>query len=224
MISGVIFDAFGTVVRIGKRTNPYRELIRHGRRQGLNLDPTTLHVAMTMNLSFLELASHLGIALSPSKREELTHALELELSSITPFPDALVAIARLKEAGLKIGICSNVASPYVPIVREIFPEMDGYAFSCELGLMKPNPAIYQAICNQMKVESGSYFGNEAGRVLMIGDSKRCDRDGPRLVGIMGCHLDRADSAPVNNLLQFVELVLDQNRDPRVPSFHSITPD
>jgi len=211
MISGVIFDAFGTVVRIGKRTNPYRELIRHGRRQGLNLDPTTLHVAMTMNLSFLESASHLGIALSPSKREELTHALELELSSITPFPDALVAISRLQEAGLKVGICSNLANPYVPVVREIFPDLDGYAFSCELGVMKPNPAIYQAVCNQMKVEPGSYFGNGAGRVLMIGDSGRCDRDGPRLIGIMGFHLDRAGCRPVNNLLQFVELLLDQNR-------------
>lgn len=224
MISGVIFDAFGTVVRIGKRTNPYRELLKHGRRQGMSFDPAALHIAMTMNLSFLELALHLGIALSPSKREELTQALELELSCITPFPDALVAIARLKEAGLKVGICSNVANPYVPIVKEIFPDMDGYAFSCELGVMKPNPAIYQAVCNQMEVEPGCYFGNGAGRVLMIGDSRRCDRDGPRLIGIMGFHLDRAGCGPVNNLLQFVELVLDQNRDPRVPSFHSIPPD
>jgi len=224
MISGVIFDAFGTVVRIGERTNPYRELLKHGRRQGISFDPAAFHIAMTMNLSFLELASHLGIALSPSKREELIQALEVELSSITPFADALVAIQQLKKAGLKVGICSNLATPYVPIVREIFRDMDGYAFSCELGVMKPHPAIYQAVCSQMNVEPGCYFGNGAGRVLMIGDSKRCDRDGPRLVGIMGCHLDRADSGPVNNLRQFFELVLDQNRDPRIPSFHSITSD
>lgn len=224
MISGVIFDAFGTVVRIGKRTNPYRELIRQGLRQGMSFDPAALHIAMTTNLSFLELASHLGIFLSPSKRDELIQALDVELSSITPFADALGAIQHLKEAGLKVGFCSNVASPYVPIVREIFPDIDGYAFSCELGVMKPNPAIYQAVCNQMKVEPGSYFGNGAGRVLMIGDSGRCDRDGPRLVGIMGFHLDRAGCGPVDNLLQFVELVLDQNRDPRVPSFHSMPPD
>ncbi|MBD8828549.1 HAD family hydrolase [Pseudomonas sp. CFBP 13602] len=208
MISGVIFDAFGTVVKIGKRTNPYRELLKHGRRQGMSFDPAALHIAMTMNLSFLELASYLSIALSPSKHDKLIQALEVELSSITPFADALVAIQQLKEAGLKVGICSNLASPYVPVVRQFFPDMDGYAFSCELGVMKPNPAIYQTICNQMNIEPGCYFGNGAGRVLMIGDSKRCDRDGPRLVGIMGCHLDRADSGPVNNLLQFVELVLD----------------
>jgi FMN phosphatase YigB (HAD superfamily) len=224
MISGVVFDAFGTVVEIGTRTNPYRELLKHGRRQGMSLDPAALHIAMTTNLSFLELASHLSISLSRSKRDELMQALEVELSSINPFADALVAIQQLKEAGLKIGICSNVASPYVPTVREIFPDMDGYAFSCELGVIKPNPAIYQAVCNQMNVEPGSYFGNGAGRVLMIGDSGRCDRDGPRLIGVMGFHLDRAGCGPVNNLLQFVELVLDQNRDPRVPSLHSITPD
>ncbi|PBP46245.1 HAD family hydrolase [Pseudomonas syringae] len=215
MISGVIFDAFGTVVRIGKRTNPYRELIRHGRRQGMSFDPAALHIAMTTNLSFLELASNLGIYLSPSKRDELIQALDVELSSITPFADALGAIQHLKEAGLKVGICSNVASPYVPIVREIFPEMDGYAFSCELGVMKPNPAIYQAICSQMKVEPGSYFGNGAGRVLMIGDSRRCDRDGPRSVGIMGLHLDRARHGRIDNLLQFVELALNRNHDPSI---------
>jgi FMN phosphatase YigB (HAD superfamily) len=77
----------------------------------------------------------------------------------TPFADALLAIQLLKEAGLKVGICSNVASPYVPVVREIFPDMDGYAFSCELGVMKPNSVIYRSVCNQMNVEPGGYFGS-----------------------------------------------------------------
>lgn len=209
MISGVIFDAFGTVVQIGKRTNPYRELLKHGRRQGMSFDPAALHIAMTTNLSFLELASHLGIPFSPSKREELVQALELELSSITPFADALVAIQQLKEVGLKIGICSNVANPYAPIVKDIFPDMDGYAFSCELGVMKPNPAIYESVCNQMGVELGCLFSVETGRVVMIGDSRRCDRDGPRAAGIMGFHLDRTKCGKIHDLKQFAQLVTDQ---------------
>lgn len=211
MISGVIFDAFGTVVRIGKRTNPYRELLKHGRRQGISFDPSALHVAMTMNLSFLELASHLGIALSTSKREELIQALELELSSIAPFPEALVAIQHLAEAGLKVGICSNLAGPYVPVVRQIFPDVDGYAFSCELGVMKPDPTIYHTICNQMGIEPGHLLSSTRGRVLMIGDSPRCDRDGPRGIGIMGYRLDRSSAGPIKDLKQFKDMVLDQNR-------------
>ncbi|AIS17171.1 haloacid dehalogenase [Pseudomonas rhizosphaerae] len=209
MISGVIFDAFGTVVRIGERTNPYRELLKHGRRQGMSFDPAAFHIAMTMNLSFLELASHLGIALSPSKREELIQALEVELSSITPFADALVAIQQLKEAGLKVSICSNLATPYVPIVREIFRDMDGYAFSCELGVMKPNRAIYTSVCNQMGVVPGNFFSGETGRVVMIGDSPRCDKEGPRTVGISGLHLDRTGRGQIQDLAQFAKIVIGQ---------------
>lgn len=210
MISGVIFDAFGTVLQIGQRTNPYRELIRHGRQQGLNLDSTTFHVAMTTRLSLVDLASHLGISLTSAELKKLNQALELELSSITAFPDALIAMARLKEAGLKIGICSNLASPYVSAVRRLFPHVDGYAFSCELGVMKPNVAIYQSICNQMGVKSGHYFESGTGRVLMIGDSLRCDRDGPRAAGIMGFYLDRSGHGQIHDLLQFADSVTYQN--------------
>jgi FMN phosphatase YigB (HAD superfamily) len=209
MISGVIFDAFGTVVQIGKRTNPYRELLKLGRRQGMSFDPAALHIAMTMNLSFLDLVSHLGVALSPSKREELIQALEMELSSIIPFADALVAIQHLKEAGLKVGICSNLASPYVPMVRQTFSDMDGYAFSCELGVMKPNRAIYTSICNQMGVVPGHFFSGETGRIVMIGDSRRCDRDGPRTVGILGLHLDRTGCGQIKDLAQFAKIVIAQ---------------
>lgn len=39
---------------------------------------------------------------------------------------------------------------------------------------------------------------------MIGDSKRCDRDGPRSVGIMGFHLDRTGRGSLNDLVQFAK--------------------
>lgn len=38
MISAAVFDAFGTVVRIRRRTNPYGALFREGRRQGVMLN------------------------------------------------------------------------------------------------------------------------------------------------------------------------------------------
>ena len=210
MINGVVFDAFGTIARIGRRTNPYRDLIREGRRQRLDLTSITSHIVMTSNLSLDEIASRLGISLTSSKRAKLIHALEMELSSIEPYPDALKAISMLQSAGIKVGICSNLASPYGPAVRSLFRTMDGYAFSFELGVMKPDPHIYSAICLQMDVVPGHCFSEKAGRVLMIGDSPRCDRDGPRAVGIMGFHLDRSDQGHIHDLTQFAELVLDQN--------------
>lgn len=210
MISAVLFDAFGTIVRIGQRTNPYRELIREGRRQGIALTAESANIAMTTNLSFDELASSLGISLTPSKREELHRRLEMELASIEPYHDAVEAISLLKEAGIKTGVCSNLASPYGPKVREIFPHMDGYAFSYEVGALKPYPGIYQSICTLMDVEPGHYFGDELGRVLMIGDSQRCDRDGPRVVGISGFYLDRTGHGKIHDLIQFARMVTESN--------------
>jgi HAD superfamily hydrolase (TIGR01549 family) len=214
VISAVVFDAFGTIVRIGQRMNPYHELIREGRRQGIALKPEITHIAMTTNLSLGEMASQLGISLTPSKRKELTRALELELSSIKPYPDAVEAISRLRDTGLRVGICSNLASPYGPVVRDLFPKMDGYAFSYELGFMKPDPNIYKDICNQMGVEPGHCFSEKIGRVLMIGDSKRCDRDGPRVAGILGFHLDRSGRGQIQNLKQFAHSVIDRNGSPQ----------
>lgn len=211
MIDAVVLDAFGTIVRINRRMSPYQELIREGRRQGCDLKSVGTQFLMTTNLSLVEAASQLGISLSPAKRAELSRALELELSSVEPFPDALEAISRLQGAGLKLGICSNLASPYGPVLKELFPAMDGYAFSYEVGAIKPDPVIYQAICSQMEVEPGHHFGSKRGRVMMIGDSKKCDQYGPRLIGVMGLHLDRNGQGAINDLQQFAELVIDQNR-------------
>lgn len=210
MIDAIVFDAFGTVVRINHRMNPYQELIREGRRQGCDLKSGRTHFLMTTSLTLVEAASQLGISLSKKKRQELSQALELELSSIQPFPDALEAISRFKDAGLKLGICSNLASPYGPVIRSLFPGLDGHAFSYEVGALKPDPIIYEAICGQMEVEPGHHFGGGSGAVLMIGDSKRCDQDGPRLIGMMGLHLDRKGQGAINDLSQFADLVIDHN--------------
>ncbi|MCF5651750.1 HAD family hydrolase [Pseudomonas syringae] len=211
MIDAVVLDVFGTLVRINRRLNPYRELIREGRRQGCDLTSDGTHLMMTTNLSLVEMASQLGIYLSPAKRQELTRAVEMELASIEPFPDALEAMSRLQGAGVKLGICSNLACPYGPVIKELFPNLDGYAFSYEVGAIKPDPVIYQSICRQMKVEPGHLFDDGRGRVLMIGDSKKCDQDGPRLVGMMGLHLDRNGQGAINDLTRFAELVVGHNR-------------
>ncbi|MCQ3018890.1 HAD family hydrolase [Pseudomonas tremae] len=211
MIAAVVLDAFGTIVRIKRPTNPYRQLIREGRRQGVVLGSESIGLVMTTNLPFEEMASFIGIELTLQQRGKMNQALERELASIQAYSDAVEAVSRLRDAGLKLGICSNLAAPYGPVVRGLFPNLDGYAFSFELGVVKPEPSIYRSICSQMDVEPGHVFGGERGRVVMIGDSKRCDQDGPRLVGMMGLHLDRKRQGAINDLRQFVELVIDHIR-------------
>ncbi|TDJ76245.1 HAD family hydrolase [Pseudomonas putida] len=214
MISAVVFDAFGTIVRIGQRTNPYSVLLREGRRQGLALRPDSTHFVMTANLSFDQVADHLGIELPSSRRAEMNDALSKELTSIELYPDALEAIDQLQEAGVIIGICSNLAQPYGPVITKAFPHVQCHAFSYELGVMKPDPSIYLSICREMGVEARCAElerAREKDRVVMIGDSRKCDRDGPKAVGIVGYHLDRSGQGEISDLMQFANLITERNR-------------
>ncbi|CRM69909.1 HAD family hydrolase [Pseudomonas sp. 25 E 4] len=214
MISAVVFDAFGTIVRIGQRTNPYSALLREGRRQGVALASDSTHFVMTANLSFDQVADHLQIELSSSKRAEMKDALGKELASIERYPDALEAIDLLQEVGVVIGICSNLAQPYGPVIRKAFPHVQCHAFSYELGVMKPAPRIYLSICREMGVEASHAELErvpEKDRVVMIGDSRKCDRNGPRAVGIKGYHLDRSGMGQISDLMQFANLVIESKR-------------
>ncbi|WP_447781193.1 HAD family hydrolase [Pseudomonas plecoglossicida] len=130
MDSGVaIFDAFGTVVRISHRTNPYRQLLREGIKQGRRPHPGDAHLIMTLNLDLQGIAEHLGIHPSQSRMDEIETALHAEVDSIEAYPDAIKAIVMLQERDVAVGICSNLAKSYGAAVKRLFPSMDAYTFS-----------------------------------------------------------------------------------------------
>ena len=58
----------------------------------------------------------------------------------------LPLVAALKQAGRRIGVLSNTSCEHWSFVNERFPEIMGLfplqALSCDLRLMKPDPAIY----------------------------------------------------------------------------------
>nr|WP_274603804.1 hypothetical protein [Pseudomonas sp. CFBP 13727] len=66
--------------------------------------------------------------------------------------------------------------------------------------------IYQAMCDSLGVQTHRYVLPAPPLILMIGDSPRCDRDGPRTLGISG-HLLTRGGGGIENLVQFAELVL-----------------
>ncbi|MFJ4153956.1 HAD family hydrolase [Pseudomonas sp. NPDC089752] len=206
-IVAVIFDAFGTVVQIGRKRHPYRQLLRLGALQGRRPSAADLHRLMTSSLSLDAAAETFGICLSPGQMKSLQHDLEDELDSISVYPDAVDALRLLKAEGVVTGICSNLAAPYGPVLRQHFSDVDGFALSYDVGVMKPHPGIYREICHQLGVTLGLDMPHSDERVAMIGDSVQCDRDGPRAAGISGFHLDRKGKGPISCLTQFAELAL-----------------
>lgn len=201
----VIFDVFGTLIHIHEKRNPHLQLLRYGRRQGVSPRTEHLHMFMTRELDWEEAAHALGIRAGYVKLHSLNRLLEEELASMTLYPDALQAIAMLREGGVKIGLCSNLASGYGPTVRQLLPGLDAYGFSYEIGAMKPNPIIYQSVCRDQGVQPGQQLWGD--RVVMIGDSIKCDRDGAKAAGLAGYHLNRMGKGDFSNLIEFAEAVL-----------------
>lgn len=108
MTKTAIFDAFGIVVRIGNRTNPYRQLLLEGIKQGRRPHPSDAHLIMTLNLDLKGIAEHLGIHPSQSRMDEIETDLPAKLDSIEAYTDAIQAVAMLQERGVALKICRNL--------------------------------------------------------------------------------------------------------------------
>src|SRR5690606_2052483 len=101
---------------------------------------------------------------------------------------------------IRVGICSNLAYPYREAVLRHYPDLDAYAFSCELGVIKPAKEIYRSTCELLGVQPTL--------TQMIGDSRRCDKDGPHEIGITGHLLDRVgDAGDYGELVSFAQDIL-----------------
>ena len=60
-------------------------------------------------------------------------------------PAMLAWIPRIKQAGFRLGILSNMGDGVLDYMRPRFPwlsQFDHLTWSCELGVVKPDPAIY----------------------------------------------------------------------------------
>ncbi|MBA1278809.1 HAD family hydrolase [Stutzerimonas stutzeri] len=206
MAKVVIFDVFGTLVQIQNRRSPYLRLLKLARLQGRRPLPDDALQLMTLDMTLASAARHFGIKISDTQLQELEQRLAEELESMALFSDAPEAIELLQNSGVRVGVCSNLASSYGLDVKRLLPRLDAYTFSYEVGHVKPDPAIYRAACASLGIEAGHWFDSH-GRVLMLGDSRQCDRDGPREVGVMGYLLGRAGKGDFRNLLEFAKAVV-----------------
>lgn len=211
MISAVVFDAFGTLLNLQSKRHPFRQLLKEGMKAGRRASTGDVRVLMSNPWSLEEAADHLSISVSPTRLQALQDDLDREVASITPFADGVEALELLRAEGVRVGICSNLCEPYGAAVLQAFPELDGYAFSYQVGAMKPDAVIYQSICNALQVTPGHLFGDQHDQIAMVGDSLKCDQDGPRAVGMLGFHLDRSGRGAVRDLVQFAQLVIESRR-------------
>ncbi|MFL9891041.1 MULTISPECIES: HAD family hydrolase [Paraburkholderia] len=188
----VVFDLFGTLLQIGDRRSPYRLLMQWMRDAGRRPLPDDAARLMSRPAPLSDVGTLFGVELPDDLLATAQRALEDEVNSLRLFPDTVMSVALLRDAGVRVGICSNLASPYGDAAKALLPMMDAYAWSYEAGAVKPDPAIYQHVLDQL--------GCAAHDVLFIGDTPAADIDGPRAFGMSARLIDRKAGQSLNSVL------------------------
>ena len=182
-IRAVVFDAFGTLVEIRDHRRPFGRLMKWIREN--HAAPAADEAAWLMRGSFdlAEAAAAAGARVPAAFLLALEAELEAELTSIAAFDDAAETLAALQARGIELAICSNLVRPYAePTLRALPVSWTALAWSFEHGAIKPEPAIYAALCNAL--------GRAPGEVLFVGDTEDADYSGPVAFGMQALHLVR----------------------------------
>jgi len=180
----VVFDLFGTLIHVRKKTSPYR---------------TVLKALPTNKQREFVIALLCGHSFEATKQFNLD--LRTELDSTELFPESISVLQKLRELGCKTGLISNLTAPYKePVYRlGLGGIIDYKVFSCDIGCTKPYRRIYEA----MRQKSNIDFGE----MLMVGDSLKCDVIGPKSVGMNAILLDRYGTSKETNSIKTLNEIL-----------------
>ncbi len=176
-MKAIFFDLYGTLLERSKDLQVYERLFQN------LLDPKAAkRIALTQNHSLDSLASLLKVEMDISL---LKQDLKEELASVRPYPETHDVLFTLKTKGMKLGLISNLSTPYKePFFREKLESyFDALIFSCDKGYKKPQAEIYALACGQLGVSPLE--------AMMVGDSIISDYNGPLNADLRACLLDRS---------------------------------
>jgi putative hydrolase of the HAD superfamily len=102
--------------------------------------------------------------------------------------DAVRTLTAIKERGLRTGVisdCTHELPAFLPSLP-VAPLLDAQVFSVELGVCKPDPAIYLAACDRLGVDPED--------CLYVGDGGSRELTGATAAGMTAVRLDAPDLA------------------------------
>ena len=144
------------------------------------------HRLMREDRSFTDWPKALGVEMDAyAMAYALLEVLELSIienQSIALRPGMVDIWTRLRCAGVRLALCSNLASDYVAAMRRQLPDTpDVEVLSCMVGTAKPEPEIYAAVLDGLQLDPS--------KVLFVGDTPRDDIEGPLKAGMKALHVD-----------------------------------
>lgn len=175
----IVFDCFGTLVKIKKKTKPYKFL--YEKLKELNMDiPNYAHHVMTSYQDIDTIEKEFNINFSDNIKEEFNRKLQEEIQSIEYFPETKDFLHYLKENSIKTLICSNLAHPYGEFTKNI--SVDGHILSYEVGFIKPQKEIFEICQNKLNLNKED--------IIFVGDTYKDDYLGSKEYGFNAYWLKR----------------------------------
>jgi HAD superfamily hydrolase (TIGR01549 family) len=179
----VVFDLYGTLIRFGTTHHPFRKILKWAHALGRQPLATDARTLMTINDEPESLFRAMGIPAPDDLLRSFQQEIQEELDSLTLFNDVIPTLEKLVEAKIGLAICSNLAKPYGAIIDRLLPDFSfTRILSFEVGYIKPEHGIYEAIVNKTGVHKEN--------ILFVGDTFVADYEGPARYGFKALHLYR----------------------------------
>lgn len=165
----IILDAFGTIVQITTRTNPYKSITLPG-----NVNPMIRNVHPDIIIQENNLSKYDAYLFG--------RKLLIELSAIKEVDGARNVLKKIKKHNNYLVVASNLATPYCDVLREIYGDIiDLFWLSCEIGDKKPSASFYLKLIDH--INQSTILDTNLKNVYMIGDSYVNDFLAPTQLGI-----------------------------------------
>jgi putative hydrolase of the HAD superfamily len=124
-----------------------------------------------------------------------------------PYPGAIETLVTLAEQGLKLGLISNCSCQAGAVVSATGLDelMDAIVLSCEVGVTKPDPAIYRRACDRLALPPE--------RCVYVADGAGGELDAARALGMLAIKVEHPNRRP--------EAGADQTYDVRITALEEL---
>lgn len=183
-IDGDILDIEAQTDLMRRMTAPSGQVVQLSEEYQYAWENRDLDPALHQKI-YLEVLRKSGV--SKVEQAKALYSRLIDPDEWTPYPDTEAVLKDCANKGLKVGVLSNIAFDIRPAftARGFDQYIDSFVLSFEEGAIKPDPAIFRILLDQLGVQPEE--------TLMVGDSEEAD-GGARA---LGCAFALVDPLPTS---------------------------
>jgi putative hydrolase of the HAD superfamily len=199
-----VFDLNDTIVHGGEPG--LRDRVSHAMARDLGVDPEAFTASVRdsfdarcrgtlgdLQQTILCLANRLGAdPTRPAVRAAAERRLDLVRKLLSPAPQTLEMLDGLRRSGYRLGLISDCSAETPMLWRQtaLADRFDVTIFSCEMGIRKPDPALYHA--------AAAGLGVMPEDCLYVGDGASDELAGAQRAGMTALQVSIQVSDPVTH--------------------------